>query len=246
MEGAQQIAAPSLVATLAICIVFVPILFLSGAAGSLFKPLALAVVYAMIASYLLSRTFVPVMCKLLLGSEVHLHTHNHKEGEEGKRGRGGEQSNDERGRGNKEAKPTSASSLPQGDIVWRIHQVFNRFFDIFLGWYRQQLHGALRAAPGSRFIRIAVRGFGPACCPSSGRTFFRPWTRGNSACMFAPRRGRASKRPNGCSPAWSCYSPRNTQKPTGTHARQHWPAGRRRELRVQHDGKASGLRMARF
>ena len=56
LDGAQQIAAPSLVATLAICIVFVPVVFLSGAAGSLFKPLALAVVFAMIASYLLSRT----------------------------------------------------------------------------------------------------------------------------------------------------------------------------------------------
>ncbi len=87
VEGAQQIAAPSLVATLAICIVFVPILFLSGAAGSLFKPLALAVVYAMIASFVLSRTYIPVMCNLLLGKEVHLHAHGH-ENTEGERGEG--------------------------------------------------------------------------------------------------------------------------------------------------------------
>ena len=61
LTGAQQIAVPALVATLSICIVFVPILFLSGIAGFLFRPLAEAVVFAMLASYLLSRTLVPTL-----------------------------------------------------------------------------------------------------------------------------------------------------------------------------------------
>lgn len=59
--GAGQIAVPTLVSTLAICIVFVPVFFLSGAAGSLFKPLAMAVVFAMLASYVISRTLVPTL-----------------------------------------------------------------------------------------------------------------------------------------------------------------------------------------
>jgi multidrug efflux pump subunit AcrB len=120
LDGTEQIAAPSLVATLAICIVFVPILMLSGATGSLFKPLALAVVFAMVASYLLSRTFVPVVVNMLLGKEVSLHQHGHEQGEH---------------------KPEHAA--PKGDIVWRMHVVFNRYFDKLLGFYRNLLHGAL-------------------------------------------------------------------------------------------------------
>ena len=66
LDGAQQIAVPALVSTLAICIVFVPMFFLSGVARYLFVPLAEAVVFAMLASYLLSRTLVPTMAKYLL------------------------------------------------------------------------------------------------------------------------------------------------------------------------------------
>ncbi len=73
LDGAQQIAAPTFVSTLSICIVFVPVVFLTGAAKSLFTPLAMAVVFAMLASYLLSRTLVPVMVKLMLRSEMHLY-----------------------------------------------------------------------------------------------------------------------------------------------------------------------------
>jgi multidrug efflux pump subunit AcrB len=61
LTSASQIATPALVATLAICIVFVPIMFLSGIPGFLFRPLAEAVAFAMLASYLLSRTLVPTM-----------------------------------------------------------------------------------------------------------------------------------------------------------------------------------------
>ena len=70
LEGAQQIATPTLVATLTICIVFVSVLFLEGPARFLFGPLALAVVFAMLASYLLSRTLVPMLADLMLRKEV--------------------------------------------------------------------------------------------------------------------------------------------------------------------------------
>jgi multidrug efflux pump subunit AcrB len=66
LDGSAQIAVPALVSTLAICIVFVPMFFLSGVAKYLFVPMAEAVVFAMLASYLLSRTLVPTMAKYLL------------------------------------------------------------------------------------------------------------------------------------------------------------------------------------
>jgi multidrug efflux pump subunit AcrB len=66
LDGSAQIAVPALVSTLAICIVFVPMFFLSGVARYLFVPMAEAVVFAMLASYLLSRTLVPTMARYLL------------------------------------------------------------------------------------------------------------------------------------------------------------------------------------
>ncbi len=70
MDGAQQIAVPAFVSTLCICIVFVPVAFISGAAKSLFVPLALAVVFAMMTSYFLSRTLVPTLVRFLLAKEA--------------------------------------------------------------------------------------------------------------------------------------------------------------------------------
>ena len=66
LEGSAQIATPAFVSTLAICIVFVPMFLLSGVARYLFVPMAEAVVFAMLASYLLSRTLVPTMALYLL------------------------------------------------------------------------------------------------------------------------------------------------------------------------------------
>jgi multidrug efflux pump subunit AcrB len=73
IDGAAQIAIPTFVSTLAICIVFVPVLLLTGTAKFLFTPLAMAVVFAMLASYLLSRTLVPTMAHYLLKSEVEMY-----------------------------------------------------------------------------------------------------------------------------------------------------------------------------
>jgi multidrug efflux pump subunit AcrB len=71
LDGASQIAVPAFVSTLAICIVFVPMFFLTGVARYLFIPLAEAVSFAMLASYLLSRTLVPTMARYLLRGHEH-------------------------------------------------------------------------------------------------------------------------------------------------------------------------------
>ncbi|MBV8817844.1 MAG: efflux RND transporter permease subunit [Acidobacteriaceae bacterium] len=99
LDGASQIAVPTLVATLSICIVFVPVLLLTGTARFLFTPLAMAVVFAMMASYLLSRTLVPTMMAYLLAKEVHVYQH--------------------------EGDPQHAGQGP----LWRAHHLFNILFE---------------------------------------------------------------------------------------------------------------------
>ena len=70
LDGAGEIAIPALVSTLCICIVFIPMFFLEGVARFLFVPLAEAVVFAMLASYILSRTLVPTLALLLMGHQT--------------------------------------------------------------------------------------------------------------------------------------------------------------------------------
>jgi len=76
LEGAAQIAVPALVSTLSICVVFLPMFFLNGVARYLFVPLAEAVVFAMLASYLLSRTLVPTLAMYLLRRKSYARTFN--------------------------------------------------------------------------------------------------------------------------------------------------------------------------
>jgi multidrug efflux pump subunit AcrB len=76
LEGAAQISVPALVSTLCICIVFLPMFFLTGVARYLFVPLAEAVVFAMLASYILSRTLVPTMAMYLLKEHSHSESTN--------------------------------------------------------------------------------------------------------------------------------------------------------------------------
>ncbi|MBK9205704.1 MAG: efflux RND transporter permease subunit [Candidatus Obscuribacter sp.] len=76
LDGAEQVAMPALVSTMSICIVFVPVVFLTEPSRSLFVPLGMAVVFAMMAAYGLSRTIVPLMSKALL---AHEHEHATKE-----------------------------------------------------------------------------------------------------------------------------------------------------------------------
>src|SRR5256886_16229685 len=73
LDGSQQIAIPAFVSTICICIVFVPMFFLTGVARYLFLPMAEAVVFAMLASYVLSRTLVPTMAKYLLRGHEQAH-----------------------------------------------------------------------------------------------------------------------------------------------------------------------------
>ncbi len=114
LDGAQQIAVPAFVSTLAICIVFVPVLLLTGAARYLFTPLAMAVVFAMLTSYLLSRTLVPTMVHYLLRAEIGLYT-------------SGEHEKDH----------------PGESIIWRVHHRFNRLFEKIRNRYRGALAWSL-------------------------------------------------------------------------------------------------------
>lgn len=80
LDGAQEIAGPAFVSTLCICIVFVPMFFLTGVAKFLFVPLAEAVVFAMLASYVLSRTLIPTLVMWFYRNSPY---HGHEEGMEG-------------------------------------------------------------------------------------------------------------------------------------------------------------------
>ncbi len=113
LDGARQIAVPAFVSTLCICIVFVPVIFLTGAAKYLFTPLALAVVLAMSASYLLSRTLVPTMIRFLIPAELHLY-----------RGPEGE-------------------AEVSGGIIWNIHHAFHRGFERMRAVYANLLASTL-------------------------------------------------------------------------------------------------------
>jgi multidrug efflux pump subunit AcrB len=88
MDGARQIVVPATVSLLCICIVFVPMFALSGVAGYLFRPLAEAVVFAMIGSYILSRTLVPTLANFLLRAQSHEgHGEHHGDGSPAPRSR---------------------------------------------------------------------------------------------------------------------------------------------------------------
>ncbi|HTC35869.1 MAG TPA: efflux RND transporter permease subunit [Bryobacteraceae bacterium] len=145
LDGAQQIAIPAFVSTLSICIVFAPVLLLTGAAKFLFTPLALAVVFAMLASYMLSRTLIPTMVHHMLKPEVDMYR-------SGEHGEGG-----------------TAEGHP---IIWRIHFAFNRSFERFRAAYTGLLDWALdhRAPVLSAFLIFSLGSLGLAYLV--GRDFF--------------------------------------------------------------------------
>ncbi len=141
LDGAQQIAAPAFVSTLSICIVFVPVLLLTGAARYLFTPLAMAVVFAMLASYFLSRTLIPTMVHYLLRPEVKLYARGeHEEGGTG--------------------------------LIWRVHYLFNRRFELMRASYSSLLHWCLdhRLAVLAGFVLFV--GGSLSLIPLVGRDFF--------------------------------------------------------------------------
>jgi multidrug efflux pump subunit AcrB len=117
LYSAQQVAAPAFVSTLSICIVFVPVVLLTGAAKFLFTPLAEAVAFAMMASYFLSRTLVPTMMHFLLGKEIALYQD-----------------------------PGESEREERRSFVWRIHAKFDRQFEKMQHHYKDLLDWCLEHA----------------------------------------------------------------------------------------------------
>ena len=135
LDGAQQIAVPAFVSTLCICIVFVPVLMLSGAAKYLFTPLAMAVVFAMLTSYLLTRTVVPTLVHYLLPVEIPLY-----------QGTGADQE----------------SAAKAAGPIWRIHEAFDRHFEKLRDAYHRLLGRVLenRVPAGGAFAIFALSSLG--------------------------------------------------------------------------------------
>ena len=149
LDGAAQIAVPAFVSTLCICIVFVPIFFLSGTAKFLFAPLGEAVIFAMIASYILSRTLVPTLAMYWLGGD---HAQHAQSG-----GKGAAASK----RGN-----------PIFGIFGAINRQFNLKFESLREGYRDILAMCLR---NTRTVVILFIGFAAASMflvPWLGQDFF--------------------------------------------------------------------------
>jgi len=166
LDGAQQIATPALVATLAICIVFVPVFFLGGVASAIFAPLATAVIFAMLASYILSRTLVPTLVMYLLRKELPIyHAQEEEEVPSAHFRNGREVSQHERdlariqrqqfehahpsGSPEEEAEEpiTEAERKASKGIteswVWRLHTAFEHRFEKFRASYTSALDWAL-------------------------------------------------------------------------------------------------------
>ncbi len=149
LDGAAQIAVPAFVSTLCICIVFVPIFFLSGTAKFLFAPLGEAVIFAMLASYILSRTLVPTLAMYWLGGDHAKH-------------------NEAAGHG---AAPTRRKNWLFG-IFGAINRGFNARFESFREGYRDLLAMCLR---NTRTVVILFSGFAALSMflvPWLGQDFF--------------------------------------------------------------------------
>jgi multidrug efflux pump subunit AcrB len=150
IDAANQIVIPTLLATLCICIVWLPLFTLSGVSGFLFKPMALAVIFAMLASFILSRTLVPTMAKYLI---KHPHAEGHKEGDETEGGHGKEKLHGEE---------QPAGQAPGFKEKLQYHMgVFSRFqegfearFLRFCGWYGGLLERTIENR--RRFVTIML------------------------------------------------------------------------------------------
>ena len=144
LDGAQQIAVPAFVSTLCICIVFVPVAFLSGTAKYLFMPLAMAVALAMGASYLLSRTLIPTLIRFLIPAELHLY--QHAEGED--------------------------AEVARPSLLWRAHRIFNHGFEKMREAYSGFLGAALERRGLVVACFIVLSGACVALYPYIGTNFF--------------------------------------------------------------------------
>jgi multidrug efflux pump subunit AcrB len=155
MDGAAQIATPAFVSTVSICVVFVPMFFLSGPAASLFRPMAMAVVFAVIASYLLSRTLVPTMVRYLLASEAHRLAEAARHGQ-----------------GSGAKAETKAEPPARVSRFGRLHNRFEAGFERFRNAYLALLETALQRR---RTVLAVAAGFvvlSAVLVPFIGRDFF--------------------------------------------------------------------------
>jgi multidrug efflux pump subunit AcrB len=144
LDGAQQIVVPAFVTLLCLCIVFVPMFQLGGVAGYLFRPLAEAVVFALIGSFILSRTLVPTMANYLMRG------HHSTEGQEGH----------------------GAPAVRSRNPLLRFQRGFEVRFEKFRERYRSLLAHALRRPKTfmAAFLACVVLSFGLA--PFLGENFF--------------------------------------------------------------------------
>jgi len=143
LHSAQQVAAPAFVSSLSICIVFVPVVLLTGAAKFLFTPLAEAVAFAMMASYLLSRTLVPTMMHFLLGKEIHLYQD-----------------------------PKASAREEQRSIIWRIHSQFDRKFERMQHNYQRLLDWCLGNAAITLWLFVLLLAVSLPMALFIGKDFF--------------------------------------------------------------------------
>jgi multidrug efflux pump subunit AcrB len=148
LDGARQIVVPATVSLMCICIAFVPMFGLGGVAGYLFRPLAEAVVFALIASYVLSRTLVPTLANYLLRNQAHA-AHHATNGD-----------------------PNFVPAMPSRNPLVRFQQGFERRFEAIRIAYSNLLHLGLRNRIKliAGFIGFTVLSFGLA--PYLGQDFF--------------------------------------------------------------------------
>jgi multidrug efflux pump subunit AcrB len=146
IDGSAEIANPTFVATLSISIVFAPLFFLSGAAASIFRPLAMAVVFAVLASYFLSRTIVPTMARYLLAGDAHRMAMA-------------------------KAHPEEKQGGPRGPIE-RASARFDKLFQRFRNAYRSLLSGALAHARIAVLVAFGFVALSMLLVPHIGEDFF--------------------------------------------------------------------------
>ena len=150
IDAANQIVIPTLLATLCICIVWLPLFTLSGVSGFLFKPMALAVIFAMLASFILSRTLVPTMAKYLI---KHPHAEGHKEGGETVGGHGKEKLHGEEQPAGQAPGFKEKLQYHMG-VFSRFQQGFEARFLRFCGWYGGLLERTIENR--RRFVTIML------------------------------------------------------------------------------------------
>jgi multidrug efflux pump subunit AcrB len=146
IDGSAEIATPTFVSTLSISIVFAPLFFLTGAAASIFRPLAMAVVFAVIASYFLSRTIVPTMARYLLAGDAHRMAEA-------------------------KAHPEQKQTGSRGPIE-RVSARFDRLFERFRNAYRGLLSRALAHSRVAVIVAFCFVALSMLLVPHIGQDFF--------------------------------------------------------------------------